>query len=162
MSSPLNSAFEFLRTREWDFYEFGPPLFALFLSVYLLPQWERGWRAQVIRLIRDSYDENVLTLVDAIAKDRELRLNCLVTAPATLVSLVPLVDSRGLLITAIVIALVIGLPLMANVLSSTPGTLQTELWGKLTKHTWLTGVIAALNVVVIVLLVLAQPQAKQQ
>jgi hypothetical protein len=146
-----------LQAHSSNVYPFIPPTFALILSWVVIPLWDRYWRQQVNDVLQHLAPDYAQIAYD-MARDRELRLNCIATAPSILVGLLASMEkaSPGLLIFTVLLSLVFGLRLFIIIFSVQPGTHQTEtvFGGRITRHDLLNLQIALLNVGVIAILIL--------
>jgi len=165
-----NRICDFILSRQWSVYPFIPPVFALLLSVFLVPAYEKLLSENLKGFLRTRNIEDRFELIDAIVKARSLQIAYLTEVPVFAVSVVSVIEARYPAIPIIIIVLGSVLVLVtapklflkdSDFISTTK--FPEKGWPKFvadrnyTYDDFYSVVLACLNLILIVVLILALP-----
>ncbi|MDQ3805509.1 MAG: hypothetical protein M3416_16980 [Acidobacteriota bacterium] len=160
-----------LANKDWSIYPFIPPTLSIFLSLYLVPMYDKLYGANLRRHLGEKGMTDYFDLVNGIAKERGLQVAYLTGILSFLSSMITTLKSNypfALTILSLFLFFV-GLALILNVFMREPGYLSTTMFPERRKLEFLdergwtylklySYILTAFNVFLIILIIIALPE----
>lgn len=171
MLGVFQSMWQNLASKDWSLYPFIPPLFSLFLSLYLMPLYSELFSKNLKAYLDSQSLGRQFDIINAIAKDRGLQIASLTGAASFVASFVATLRSNHpvILTAGVIILLLVGGVLFLKIFLRVPGYHATTRFPEkrypnfLYKRKWTyldvySKALASINLVLIIIIIIALPE----
>jgi hypothetical protein len=169
----MDALCQFFSNKDWTPYPFIPPIFSLYVSLYLLPIYSNLHARSLKAYLESEGLGDKFEAINAVAKDRSLQVAYLSGIAAFLISTIATLKSdHPVILTAVlIIILLIGLPLLLRVFLAAPGYHSTTRFPEkatpnfIFKRSWTyldvySKTLSFFTILLIIVIILALPEKK--